>query len=117
MTEEERYRTAWSDRSRRGLIVVSLLFVGATVVIMPALFAREAELENLATPSLVFIAIWMLALSASGIYASRFRCPRCNHRFTANQKGPRYMSYCTNCGLPAGSGPGTFVDPNFSKSN
>jgi hypothetical protein len=119
MTEEERYRAAWRDRNRRSLIAILLVFGGGAVILVPAFMDSQALMENLVANGGVFFVIWCSALLASVIYAARFRCPRCDHRFTANQPryAPYYMPYCTNCGLPAGSGPGPFVDPNFQKSN
>jgi hypothetical protein len=116
MTEEERYQAAWRDRNRRSLLAILLVFGGAVVVIAPPFITSKVEMEALVTPLLIFIAIWVLALLASVIYAAHFRCPRCDHRFTANQKGPRYMPYCANCGLPVGSGPTLAVDPKFERS-
>jgi uncharacterized membrane protein YsdA (DUF1294 family) len=117
MTEEERYQSAWRDRNRRSLLAILLMLGGAGILIAPPFIASKTQMEKLVTPLLIFIAIWCLAMLASVIYAARFRCPRCDHRFSAHQKGPRYMPYCTNCGLPVGSGLTLSVDPKFKKSN
>jgi len=101
MSEEERYRKAWKDRSRRSLIAI-LLMVGGLIrfVILPLTFPSIPK-----TPLLICMVVWVLALIAAVVSAARFRCPRCNHRFSAHTKGARYQPYCTNCGLAVGAKP------------
>jgi hypothetical protein len=105
MTEEDRYRKAWKDRSRRSLIAILLMFGGFVAFVALPLIATVPQLEMLAAPYLIIMGVWVLALVASGIYAAQFRCPGCGHRFSAKQKGARYQPFCTSCGLHVGSGP------------
>jgi hypothetical protein len=117
MTEEERYQAAWRDRNRRSLIAIGLAVGGSLALIVPVFFTTVPQREHLASTWLVLFGALLLSGFASVFYAGRFRCPRCDNRFSSNRKSRWIPQYCTHCGLPVGSGPTDAVDPLFKKSN
>jgi hypothetical protein len=113
MTEEERYQSAWKRRKLWDRLSSWLGILGFFAVFIPGLVLLNWK--KIPTPFLVFAAAWGIACAVAALKNGLFRCPRCNHIFSARPgRRASSMPYCTNCGLPEGSRPGPFIDPRFS---
>jgi len=90
------YHQQWQDYRKRGL-----LFWFFFLSFIPAVALTGLLLKSIGA-AVVAAILWAVAITVTGIYKTRWKCPRCHQPFQTWEPGnPAAIGIsCMHCGLP-----------------
>ena len=101
------YHQQWQDYRIRGFLFwfAFLTYIpGIILVSIPLTRLLHSDKGKIGVIGVVAI-LWTVAVALTGIYKTRWKCPRCHQPFQQWQPGnpTAIASRCMHCGLPKGA--------------